>query len=54
MDDKKHGEGVYIYNDGSSYDGEWMDNKYHGNGVKYNKDGSIIYKGIWNNGIPLT
>jgi len=32
-DDKRHGEGVMTYADGSSYDGMWAADKRHGKGT---------------------
>lgn len=28
----KHGRGLYIWNDGSMYDGQWFENKINGEG----------------------
>ena len=31
---KKHGKGLYIWQDGSSYDGDWYENRIEGHGVR--------------------
>lgn len=43
------GKGIYIYDDGSRYIGEWEDGKRNGNGVLLNNTGVIIKSGIWKN-----
>lgn len=43
---KKNGYGKMIYNDGESYEGQWLDDTKHGNGLFIWKDGSS-YEGIW-------
>lgn len=36
---KKHGVGLYIWQDGSSYNGDWFENRIEGHGVYKWKDG---------------
>ena len=48
-DDKIEGEGVYIYPDGSKYEGSWEKNKRNGLGKQFDNQGNIIHDGIWEN-----
>ena len=43
---KRHGGGVYYWNDGEKYDGEWHYGDKHGKGIMYYNDGSV-YDGKW-------
>ena len=46
--DKKHGYGVYRWNDGTKYEGEWYNNQMNGQGVKtYSSGGLKKYEGEW-------
>ena len=44
------GEGIYIYDDGSKYIGEWKDGKRHGEGILKDKTGKLIFQGKWREG----
>ena len=33
INDKKNGEGIYVFNDGRSYKGVWNDNEVFGSGL---------------------
>jgi hypothetical protein len=46
--DRRHGNGVFIYLDGSKYDGEWKDNEKHGVG-KLTLPNGQIYEGLYYN-----
>ena len=48
---KKDGVGIYKWNEGSVYVGEFKNNKIEGKGVCYNKDGFLIYEGEWRNNL---
>ena len=41
----KYINGIYIYDDGQYYVGEYENNIPNGKGIKYNKNGIIIYEG---------
>jgi len=43
------GMGIYKWNDGRSYHGEYLDDKKHGYGIYRWQDGRQ-YKGYWNHG----
>jgi hypothetical protein len=43
----KHGNGLYVWNDGSMYDGGWYENKINGEGCYVWPDGRK-YEGEWN------
>lgn len=43
-------KGVFIYDDGRKYDGEWKDGVMEGDGVLYNHDGTIFFSGKWSDG----
>lgn len=45
-----HGNGVYIWNDGRKYEGEYQYDKKHGHGVYIWADGRR-YDGSWANGL---
>ena len=40
------GKGIFYYNNGEKYDGDWKENKKEGNGIYYYSNGSI-YEGEW-------
>jgi hypothetical protein len=45
----RHGKGVYTYNNGDIYDGEWENNEKHGTG-KLTSNG-VTTIGIWRGGL---
>ncbi len=45
---KRHGFGIYVWNDGSKYTGYWMNNAANGFGKLEHTDGEI-YEGSWMN-----
>ena len=50
VNDRKEGNGKYIWEDGEYYFGQWLNNNKHGKGVIYYKNGNIIYDGEFVNG----
>jgi hypothetical protein len=42
---------VYLWADGTHYEGEWKDGFYHGIGTIYARNRSIVNKGLWSRGI---
>mgnify|MGYP000995560446 CR=1 FL=1 len=44
---KKNGKGIFKWNDGCMYYGEYKDNKMDGFGSCYNSSGILIYEGQW-------
>ena len=50
-DGKPHGKRIYIFSDGTEYDGEWKDGKKHGQGILIGDDGKM-YEGEWKDGKP--
>lgn len=44
-----NGYGVYLYNNGSKYEGNWVNGKFQGKGTFTRSDGSLMYKGEWEN-----
>jgi hypothetical protein len=44
--DCKNGHGIYVYNSGMMYEGEWKDGKRHGKGRLIYPDGTM-YEGEW-------
>ena len=47
--DRSHGQGIAIMENGKKYDGEWKNGKRHGQGTFTHTDG-YVEKGIWENG----
>ena len=45
------GQGKYVWNDGLTYEGEWLHGNFNGKGKKTSPDGTY-YTGDWKNGIP--
>jgi hypothetical protein len=43
----RHGHGVYIFDDGSRYEGNWYLHKMSGQGRLYYSDGKLAYDGEW-------
>lgn len=43
----RHGKGVFYYNEGGKYIGEWKENKMNGKGVLYYPNNEIAYDGEW-------
>ena len=42
VDEKMQGKGLFVWNNGSQYDGEWRNNMKHGYGVYLTEDGTIF------------
>eukprot|EP00758_Cryptobia_borreli_P019419 Tbor_TRINITY_DN8456_c0_g1::TRINITY_DN8456_c0_g1_i1::g.5284::m.5284 len=49
---KRHGFGVFVYDDGSRYEGHWEDNQKHGEGKMSNANG-VLFIGMFNMGVPV-
>lgn len=49
---KKHGKGVYEYENGVKYVGQYVDGTKEGPGILYNGDETISYDGLFKNGLP--
>ena len=47
------GTGIYVYEDGSFYIGEWGESKRHGVGILYSPTGEEVYAGSWENDSPI-
>lgn len=55
LDDKKSGNGIYLWADGRAYNGDWAGGKQHGTGYyvvpdETGKEDVKIKKGTWQNG----
>ena len=48
--DKKNGQGIFTWESGNIYNGNYVNDERHGYGEMYWTDGSI-YKGEWKKGI---
>lgn len=46
-DNKRHGEGIYVYDDGDIYIGSFVQGQMHGNGFYYHSQSNLIYYGEW-------
>lgn len=46
MRNKKHGQGLFIYPDGSKYEGSWVDDLRDGYGIYYYVNGDR-FEGEW-------
>jgi hypothetical protein len=46
LDEKKHGYGIYYWNDGRRYEGNWFEGKYDGK-VKFVQPDGSVKVGIW-------
>ena len=44
---KYNGKGIFRWNDGRHYSGEWKDSLQHGFGTEYRADGSTRHRGQW-------
>ena len=44
------GKGIYYFNNGEKYDGEWKNNLKEGKGIMYDKNGKLKFDGEWKNG----
>lgn len=44
------GQGTLLYDDGDTYEGEFLGGKFHGKGISTRNDGTIRYDGEWRNG----
>jgi hypothetical protein len=47
----ENGSGIYVWNNGNRYEGQWREKKYHGSGRQYDARGNLKYKGIWAEGV---
>lgn len=45
----RHGQGVFYYQDGGMYEGEWRLNKMQGRGKLFYQSGKLAYEGDWAN-----
>ena len=52
LNDKKNGEGIYLWKTGDKYIGEFENDYRHGYGEMFWRDGGV-YKGKWSNGIEI-
>lgn len=43
----RHGYGIFYYQDGGMYDGEWRYNKMEGHGKLFYQSGKLAYEGQW-------
>ena len=43
----RSGYGVFYYNEGGKYKGNWLNNKMHGKGTLEYADGRVAYQGDW-------
>lgn len=48
-EDMRHGFGVFYYQDGGMYEGEWRFNRMQGKGKLYYQSGKLAYEGDWVN-----
>ena len=51
MNDRKHGFGKYVYNNGSVYEGQWKHGQWHGCGELINANHR--YVGMYEKGLPV-
>jgi hypothetical protein len=45
----RHGQGIFYYQDGGMYEGEWRFNKMQGRGKLFYQSGKLAYEGEWAN-----
>jgi len=45
LNSQRHGQGVYLYRNGHTYEGSWRKNMEHGKGIVYDKKSQIVYAG---------
>ena len=50
VNDKREGNGKFIWKTGQYYIGQWKNNRKHGKGADYNKKGNLVYEGDYVNG----
>ena len=50
INDKKEGNGKYIWEDGNYYIGQFKNGLRNGKGTEYYSNGNIKYEGDWING----
>lgn len=43
----RHGQGIFYYQDGGHYEGEWKFNKMNGYGRLYYQSDRLAYEGQW-------
>ena len=48
---KRHGIGMYVFNDGNIYIGDWYDGKREGSGFFYYYSQDVVYFGEWENSL---
>lgn len=44
-DNRRHGQGIYVYKNGDFYDGEWKEGRKHGTGRYVFANKGIMYDG---------
>lgn len=49
--DCENGNGLYVWADGSRYEGNWQNKLYHGIGTRYNGYGEVESSGLWYKGV---
>jgi hypothetical protein len=50
FNDKKHGDGIFLWPNGKSYDGNWDKGKQHGIGYYIDSKKGFRKKGEWKHG----
>lgn len=45
----RHGDGVFYYQDGGKYEGQWNYNRMEGKGCLFYQSGRLAYDGQWLN-----
>ncbi|MCK6620090.1 MAG: hypothetical protein HUU32_03830 [Calditrichaceae bacterium] len=49
--DCEEGQGIYLWADGSRYEGEWKKGNYHGIGTAYHSNNRVQNEGLWASGV---